>query len=173
MRHLLLPYSPPVPPRQLPSLLQNFLRRRKRRTRELLSLRLQLAREHANLVLHHSFVYLGIPQAVFDYRPKMPGPKMATFWAVTIGLTGAYIYDRRECERLQKEYIDQVKWMSEAPLDSMDMSRRVKVLGARVPEDGEVDRSSKWFKRYMRVSVCRRASRACEPSGRLQIGAPG
>lgn len=77
---------------------------------------------------------------------------MAAFMTVTIGLTGAYVYDRRECERIQKEYIEKVKWMAEAPLDSTEMSRKVKVYGARVPEDGELDRSSRWFKRYMRVS---------------------
>lgn len=100
-----------------------------------------------------SFVYLGIPQAVFDYRPKMPGRKMSVFLAVTTGLTAAFIYDRRECARLQKEYIDRVKWMSEAPLDSGELARKVKVYGARVPEDGELERSSKWFKRFMRVSL--------------------
>ncbi|KAM0753907.1 hypothetical protein T439DRAFT_378021 [Meredithblackwellia eburnea MCA 4105] len=96
------------------------------------------------------FVYLGIPQWVFDYRPKMPGPKMSVFMAVTIGSTAAYVYDRRECKRIQQEYIDKVKWMSEDSLETTDMARKVRVLAARVPEDGTTDRSTKWFKRYMR-----------------------
>ena len=78
---------------------------------------------------------------------------MSVFLAVTLGLTGAYYYDRRECERLKNEYMDKVKWMSELPLDSTEMSRKIRVYGARVPEDGELERSSKWFKRYMRVSA--------------------
>lgn len=45
-----------------------------------------------------------------------------------------------------------VRWMSEGKLESGELARRLKVYGARVPEDGELDRSSKWFKRYMRVS---------------------
>lgn len=99
-----------------------------------------------------SFVYLGIPQAVLDWRPKMPGPKMTVFLAVTAGLTGAYIYDRRECKRIQQDYIDKVRWMREQTLESDELARRIKVYGARVPEDGELERSSKWFKRYMRAS---------------------
>lgn len=103
----------------------------------------------ADAIRHHS------------YRPKMPGPKMTAFLAVTFGLTGAYIYDRRECERLKSEYMDKVRWMSEAPLNSNEMSRKIKVYGARVPEDGELERSSKWFKRYMRVSPCLPCSETC------------
>ncbi|GAA6062253.1 hypothetical protein JCM10212_001767 [Sporobolomyces blumeae] len=96
------------------------------------------------------FVYLGIPQAVLDWRPSRLGPKMSVFLAVTAGLTGAYVYDRSECKRLQKEYIDKVKWMSEQTMDSSEMPRKVKVMGARVPDDGELERSTKWFKRYMK-----------------------
>ncbi|KAK4053121.1 mitochondrial import inner membrane translocase subunit tim54 [Microbotryomycetes sp. JL201] len=96
------------------------------------------------------FVYLGIPQAVFDWRPKMPGPKMSVFLAVTISLTSAYVYDRREVKRIQQEYIDRVTWMSEETLETNELARRVLVYGARVPDDGELERSSKWFKKYMK-----------------------
>lgn len=77
---------------------------------------------------------------------------MSIFLSITIGLTSAYIYDRRECERLKNEYIDRVKWMSEGKLETGELVRRVRVLGARVPDDGELERSSRWFKKYMRVS---------------------
>jgi len=110
-----------------------------------------------------SFVYLGIPQFVLDYRPSVPGPKMSVFLALTAGLTGAYVYDRRETKRIQQEYIDKVKWMSEQPLDAADRARKIKVYGARVPEDGELERGAKWFKRYMRVRPLSLLDRACEP----------
>lgn len=77
---------------------------------------------------------------------------MSIFLTVTIGITSAYLYDRRECKRLKEEYMAKVRWMSEGKLESGELARRLKVYGARVPEDGELDRSSKWFKRYMRVS---------------------
>jgi hypothetical protein len=96
------------------------------------------------------FVYLGIPQAVFDYRPKVPGPKMSVFLALTIGSTVAYIYDRRECKRLKEHYIDEVKWMSEEKLDTTEQARKVRILAARIPEDSTVDRSTIFFKRYIR-----------------------
>ncbi|GAA5978344.1 hypothetical protein JCM5350_001134 [Sporobolomyces pararoseus] len=96
------------------------------------------------------FVYLGIPQAVLDWRPSRPGPKMSVFLLFTASLTSLYAYDRNECKKLQKEYMDKVRWMSEQKLDSYEFPRKVRVLGARVPDDGELERSSKWFKRYMR-----------------------
>ncbi|SCV69092.1 BQ2448_2112 [Microbotryum intermedium] len=103
--------------------------------------------------LSNRFVYLGIPQAVFDWRPNRPGPKMSVFLLTTVTLTGAYVYDRRECKRIQQEYIDKVKWMSEETMASEQNARKLKVYGARVPDDGELERSTKWFKRYMRVST--------------------
>lgn len=106
-----------------------------------------------------SFVYLGIPQFVLDWRPSRPGPKMSVFLAVTTTLTGLYVYDRRETKRIQQEYIDRVKWLSEQPLDTSERARKVTVLGARVPDDAELERGAKWFKRYMRVSR-RRCSRS-------------
>ncbi|GAA5839731.1 hypothetical protein JCM3766R1_004598 [Sporobolomyces carnicolor] len=96
------------------------------------------------------FVYLGIPQAVLDWRPSRPGPKMSAFLLFTASLTTLYAYDRTECKRIQKEYMDKVRWMSEQQLDSHEFARKIKVLGARVPDDGELERSTKWFKRYMR-----------------------
>ncbi|GAA5919328.1 hypothetical protein JCM6882_002777 [Rhodosporidiobolus microsporus] len=80
----------------------------------------------------------------------MPGPKMSAFLVFTASLTGAYVYDRMETRRIQEEYVDKVKWMSEQTLDTSERVRRVKVYGARVPDDGELERSSIWFKRYMR-----------------------
>ncbi|GAA5871591.1 hypothetical protein JCM8547_007092 [Rhodosporidiobolus lusitaniae] len=96
------------------------------------------------------FVYLGIPQFVLDWRPSRPGPKMSIFLAFTLSLTGAYVYDRRETKRIQQEYIDQVEWMSEQELPTDQRARKVRVYGARVPDDAELERSSLWFKRYMR-----------------------
>ena len=105
-------------------------------------------------------MYLGIPQAVFDYRPKVPGPKMSVFLAITIGSTVAYLYDRRECKRLKQQYIDEVKWMSEDRLGTTDLARKVRILAARIPEDSTVDRSTIFFKRYIRV---RRAGASSVP----------
>lgn len=86
---------------------------------------------------------------------------MAVFLAVTIGSTAAYIYDRRECKRLKQYYLDQVQWMSEEKLGTEEMARKVRVLAARVPEDSTIDRSTIWFKRYMRV----RSFPSYEPEG--------
>ncbi|GAA6026782.1 hypothetical protein JCM8097_005858 [Rhodosporidiobolus ruineniae] len=96
------------------------------------------------------FVYLGIPQFVLDWRPSVPGPKMSVFLALSAALTGAYVYDRKETHRILQDYVDQVRWMSEQTIETSEQPRRVKVYAARVPEDGEMERSSKWFKRYMR-----------------------
>ncbi|GAA6001200.1 hypothetical protein JCM10207_007459 [Rhodosporidiobolus poonsookiae] len=87
---------------------------------------------------------------VLDWRPSVPGPKMSAFLVVSSALTGLYIYDRTETKRIQQEYIDQVKWMSQQTLQAGENARKVRVLAARVPDDGELERSSMWFKRYMR-----------------------
>lgn len=76
---------------------------------------------------------------------------MSIFLLFSASLGSLYAYDRSECKRLQKEYMDKVRWMSEQELDSNEMPRKVRVLGARVPDDGELERSSKWFKKYMKV----------------------
>ena len=80
---------------------------------------------------------------------------MSVFLLFTASLTTLYAYDRTECKRIQKEYMDKVRWMSEQQLDSHEFARKIKVLGARFPDDGELERSTKWFKRYMRVSLSR------------------
>lgn len=105
------------------------------------------------LRMANRFVYLGIPQFVLDWRPSRPGPKMSVFLAVTTTLTGLYVYDRTETKRIQQEYIARVNWMSEQTLGTTERARKVTVLGARVPEDGELERGAKWFKRYMRVCL--------------------
>ncbi|BGP14082.1 hypothetical protein JCM10213_002377 [Rhodosporidiobolus nylandii] len=96
------------------------------------------------------FVYLGIPQFVLDWRPSVPGPKMSAFLLTAAGLTGAYVYDRTETKRIQQKYMDKVRFLSEESLPTGERARKIKVYGARVPEDSELDRGAKWFKRYMR-----------------------
>ena len=104
-------------------------------------------------VADNPFKYaFGLPQWVLDYRPKVPSRNMSIFLALTSSILSSYIYDRRECERLQKEYLDKVRWMSESDMDTSDLARRIKVYGARVPEDGELERSSRWFKKYVKVN---------------------
>lgn len=95
----------------------------------------------------------GLPQWVFDYKPKLPSRNMSIFLLVVTSTVSAYVYDRRQCRLLQQEYVDQVKHLSQEKVQPGDRVRRLNVYGARIPEDGELDRSSKWFKRYMRVSL--------------------
>ena len=95
---------------------------------------------------------------------------MSVFLLFSASLGSLYAYDRSECKRLQKEYLDKVRWMSQETLDSSEMPRKVKVLGARVPDDGELERSSKWFKKYMKVSSLTLHSRAEREGVSLNFG---
>lgn len=118
--------------------------------------------------INPAFRYLGIPPSVLNWRPKPPSRNVSIFLLFTGTLTSLYVYDRRECKRLKKEYVEKVRWMSEESVndDMQDdqrtpvggasksagwMPRKVVVYGARVPEDVDVDRGAQWFKKYVKV----------------------
>ena len=119
--------------------------------------------------INPAFRYLGIPPSLLSYSPKPPSRNVSIFLILTASLSSLYIYDRRECCRLKKEYIEKVKWMSEESVEDVPedgevrvgaggtsrsagwMPRKVVVYGARVPEDVDVDRGAQWFKKYVKV----------------------
>lgn len=64
-----------------------------------------------------------------------------------------YVYDRRECKRLQQEYIARVEPYGKQLLGPQELPRKVLVLTSRVPEDVEWDRGLKYFRRYVKVRL--------------------
>jgi import inner membrane translocase subunit TIM54 len=98
--------------------------------------------------------YTGIPTSWLSKRPKLPSRNWLIFLTFTSSLTGLYVYDRRECKRIRREYVDRVKHLAEEPLGSLDWPRKVTVYGCKWPGDEEHDRSMKYFRKYVKVCPC-------------------
>ncbi|EGN95663.1 hypothetical protein SERLA73DRAFT_95243 [Serpula lacrymans var. lacrymans S7.3] len=94
--------------------------------------------------------YTGIPPSWLDKRPKLPSRNWLIFLTVTTSIASYYLYDRRECRRIRKDYVDRVKGLAEEPLGSMDLPRKVTVYGCKWPGDEESDRSMKYFRKYVK-----------------------
>ncbi|CDO73575.1 hypothetical protein BN946_scf185014.g45 [Trametes cinnabarina] len=94
--------------------------------------------------------YTGIPPSWLDKRPRLPSRNWLIFLSVTSAVTGYYIYDRQQCKKIRKEYVDKVKDIAVQPMGSMELPRLVTVYGARWPGDEDYDRSMKYFRKYVK-----------------------
>ncbi|KZT27338.1 hypothetical protein NEOLEDRAFT_1130870 [Neolentinus lepideus HHB14362 ss-1] len=92
---------------------------------------------------------LGIPSWLLQ-RPKLPSRNWLIFLSITSTVTGCYIYDRRECKRIRKEYQDKVRFLAEEPLGSLDLPRKVVVYAAKWPGDDDWDRGMRYFRKYVK-----------------------
>jgi import inner membrane translocase subunit TIM54 len=97
--------------------------------------------------------FTGIPTSWLSKRPKLPSRNWLIFLTFTSSLTGLYVYDRRQCKRIRREYVDRVKHLADEPIDSMEWLRKVTVYGSKWPGDEEYDRSMKYFRKYVKVCV--------------------
>ena len=95
--------------------------------------------------------YTGIPPSWLDKRPKLPGRNWLIFLGVTSSIAGYYIYDRRKCKEIRKEYVDKVKHLADVPLHSLGFPRKVTVYGTKWPADEDSDRSMRYFRKYVKV----------------------
>ncbi|KAG9048202.1 mitochondrial import inner membrane translocase subunit tim54 [Tulasnella sp. UAMH 9824] len=94
--------------------------------------------------------HTGIPVSWLRAKPRLPSRRMMIFISTVSALTGAYIYDRRECKRIRQEYIDKVKHLGEVDMKPWELPRKVMVYSCKWPGDEEYDRSLKWFKRNVK-----------------------
>ena len=97
--------------------------------------------------------YTGIPPSWFNKRPKLPSRNWLIFLTVTSSITGLYIYDRQQCKKIRRDYIDRVKHLAEEPTDAMAWPRKVTVYGCKWPGDEEYDQSMKFFRKYVKVCI--------------------
>lgn len=97
--------------------------------------------------------YTGIPPSWFQKRPKLPSRNWLIFWSLAGSVTSLYIYDRRTAKRIRQEYVEKVQWRAEEKLNPMEFPRKVRVYGCRWPGDDDHDRSMKYFRRYVKVSI--------------------
>lgn len=97
--------------------------------------------------------YTGIPASWLDKRPKLPSRNWLIFLSVTSSITGYYIYDRRQCKRIRKHYVDLVKDQAEELVGALDWPRRVTVYGSKWPGDEDYDQGIKYFRKYVKVGA--------------------
>lgn len=97
--------------------------------------------------------YTGIPPSWLDKRPKLPGRNWLIFLGVTSSIAGYYIYDRRKCKEVRKEYVDQIKHLADVPLHSLDFPRKVTAYGTKWPADEDSERSMRYFRKYVKVRL--------------------
>ncbi|TFY74490.1 hypothetical protein EWM64_g9522 [Hericium alpestre] len=94
--------------------------------------------------------YTGIPPSLFEKRPRLPGRNWLIFIGVTSTVFGYYVYDRRECRRIREEYKARVCSLADEPLGSLEHPRKVTVYGAKWPGDEDWDRSTRYFRKYVK-----------------------
>lgn len=97
--------------------------------------------------------YTGIPPSWLDKRPKLPSRNWLIFYTVTSSIAGLYIYDRQQCKRIRKEYVERVQYLAEEPINPMDLARKVTVYGAKWPGDEDYDVGIKYFRRFVKVCL--------------------
>ncbi len=98
--------------------------------------------------------HTGLPRGVLTYKPKLPSRKWRIFWGVLGTVSYLYWNDRKQCEEIKKRTIERVKYRAEEPLNgSLDLVRKVKVLGAKWCGDEDEDRALRYFRKYVKVSL--------------------
>lgn len=94
--------------------------------------------------------YMGIPEGVLRWKPRLPSRNWSIFITVTGTLTSLYIYDRNQCKKIRQEYKDKVRFLAEQPMQSNERARKVRILAAKSPGDDDYDKSLLFFKKYVK-----------------------
>jgi hypothetical protein len=100
--------------------------------------------------------HTGIPRSVLTWKPRLPSRN----WSIFLTVSGTLFYlwwdDRRQCKIIKEETLRKVEHLGKEPLaGSLDDVRKIKVYGARWPDDGDEDRALRHFRKYMKVSGVR------------------
>ena len=98
--------------------------------------------------------HTGIPRGVLLWKPRLPSRNWTIFWTISGTLLYLYYDDRRQCKIIKEETIKKVEHLGREvmPGGSLGEVRKIRVYGARCPEDGDDDRALRYFRKYMKVS---------------------
>lgn len=89
---------------------------------------------------------------MLTWKPRLPSRNWTIFFTVVGTISYLYYDDRKQCDRIKQEYIDRVKSRAQEPTSgSMDVIRKVKVMGALWPSDEDDDRALRHFRKYVKV----------------------
>lgn len=99
--------------------------------------------------------HTGIPRSVLTWKPRLPSRNWSIFLTISGTLFYLYYDDRKQCRLIKEETIKKVEHMGKQPLPggSLGEVRKIRVYGARCPEDGDDDRALRYFRKYMKVGL--------------------
>lgn len=84
---------------------------------------------------------------------KLPHRNWFIFAAVVSIPTYAWWADREEAKKVKESYLEQVRFLSQKSMGSLDTVRTASVYCSRFPgEDGGF--ANDWFKKYLKVRLC-------------------
>jgi import inner membrane translocase subunit TIM54 len=96
--------------------------------------------------------HTGLPRGVLTWKPRLPSRNWCIFWTVLGTVTYLYYDDRKQCKQIKERTIERVRHYGQEPINgSLDVVRKVKVYGARWPEDDDTDRALRYFRKYVKV----------------------
>ena len=101
--------------------------------------------------IHAALRYTGIPVSWLTKRPKLPSRNWLIFIGVTSSVLGLYTYDRKQCKKIREEYIKKVEYLSQEPMGSLELPRKVTVYASKWPGDEDSNRSLRFFRKYIKV----------------------
>ncbi|KAE8271281.1 hypothetical protein A4X09_0g1050 [Tilletia walkeri] len=96
------------------------------------------------------FLYLGIPRSVLTWQPRLPSRNLSLFLLTVSTISYLYYDDRQTCKRLKQSYIARVQHLAKEPLPSSGYPRKITVYGAMWPGDDDPDKSTLFFRRYVK-----------------------
>ncbi|ORX34991.1 inner membrane protein import complex subunit Tim54-domain-containing protein [Kockovaella imperatae] len=98
-----------------------------------------------------SLEHTGIPRSVLLWKPRLPSRNWTIFLTVVGTISYLYYDDRKQCKRIKEEYLEKVRYRSMEPTKySLELPRKVKVIGAKWPEDDDDDRALRYFRKYVK-----------------------
>jgi len=99
--------------------------------------------------------HTGIPRSVLTWKPRLPSRNWSIFLTISGTLFYLYYDDRKQCRIIKEDTIKKVEYMGKQVLEGGSLAevRKIKVYGARCPEDGDDDRALRYFRKYMKVCL--------------------
>ncbi|WFD44624.1 mitochondrial import inner membrane translocase subunit tim54 [Malassezia psittaci] len=95
-------------------------------------------------------LWMGFPQSLLTWKPRLPSRNWSIFWASAATVTFLYYEDRRQCRKILQEYKDRVRGLAEEPLAPGDFPRKVTVYTAKYPGDDDYEVGAMYFRRYVK-----------------------
>lgn len=96
--------------------------------------------------------FMGVPQSVLRWQPRLPSRNWSIFLSLSISLTSLYIYDRSECKKIKAKYQGMVSHLAQEEMRPNQWPRKLNVFTAKCPGEDGSEEAVIYFKKYVKVS---------------------